>query len=131
MQKLAKLYKDFCGLIRICGPLFALRWMFYVTSSFFAILKSGNLQLPDSAMGDGPFKVTLKQYKCHFKINGPRGVSGIRDRLHDRRVVKLLGLIHVPPTRIAGRMVVEKMLVIVADRADDIPFHDLHVIDIV
>ena len=79
MQKLAKLYKDFCGLIRICGPLFALRWMFYVTSSFFAILKSGNLQLPDSAMGDGPFKVTLKQYKCHFKIKGPRCVSGIRE----------------------------------------------------
>ena len=79
MRKLAKLYHDFLGLVRICGLLVALRWMLYVHLHILGILRSGNLQLADQAMGAGPFKVTLKKYKCEFKITGPGCVAGIRE----------------------------------------------------
>jgi FkbM family methyltransferase len=79
MDKLFKLCKDFFGLSSVCGPVFALRWLFYVQVNLLGIIESGNLRLADLAMGDGPFKVTLKKYKCQFKIMGPSCVSGIRE----------------------------------------------------
>jgi FkbM family methyltransferase len=79
MHKLARIGMDFLGLTRICGPLVSLRWIWCVQLHLFAILKAGNLQAADEAMGVGPFEVTLKQYKCRFKIMGPRCISGIRE----------------------------------------------------
>ena len=79
MRNLAKLYHDFRGLVRVCGLWVALRWMFYVHFHLLGILRSGNLQLADRAMGEGPFKVNLRKYKCKFKIAGPGCVAGIRE----------------------------------------------------
>ncbi len=79
MRKLAKLYHDFRGLVRVCGPLVALRWLFYIHLHLLGILRSGNLGLADQAMGEGPFKVTLKRYKCEFEITGPGCIAGIRE----------------------------------------------------
>jgi FkbM family methyltransferase len=79
MQKLSRLGKDFIGLVHICGPLIALRWLFYVHFYVVAIMRARNLQAADRAMGAGPFTVTLKPYKCRFKIMGPGCISGIRE----------------------------------------------------
>ncbi len=76
---LTKLCKDFIGLLRICGPAVALRWLFCVIFHLPGILKCRNLGPADIAMGEGPFVVTLRQYKCQFKIMGPTCVSGIRE----------------------------------------------------
>lgn len=51
MQKLAKLGKDFYGLMRICGPLVALQWILRVLFHFSEILKNGNLQMADKVLG--------------------------------------------------------------------------------
>jgi FkbM family methyltransferase len=79
MKKVIRLFKDFFGLIRVCGFAVGLRWMFHVQANLLVILKSGNLQIADLAMGDGPFKVTLKRYSCQFKITGLGCINGIRE----------------------------------------------------
>ena len=58
-------------------------------------------------------------------------VAGLEDRAHDRRIVQLLRLVDLVPAWVAAGVVVEKILVIVADRPDDIPLHDLHVVNVV
>ena len=79
MTAITKLLRDFFGLARVCGPLVALRWMFYVLANLPGILRSGNLQFADLAMGDGPFNVNLKRYKCEFKVAGPCCINSIRE----------------------------------------------------
>ena len=79
MQKVIRLGKDFVGLVKICGPSVALRWLFLVHVHLLTILRRGNLGMVDQAMGVGPFEVRLKKYKCRFKIMGPQCVSGIRE----------------------------------------------------
>ncbi len=79
MHKLVRLGKDFVGLLKICGPWFALRWLFLVHVHLLTILKRGNLGIVDGAMGSGPFEVKLRRYKCRFKVMGPQCVSGIRE----------------------------------------------------
>jgi len=76
---LTRLCKDFYGLVRICGPIVALRWLSYVCLQLPRILKSRNLQPADIAMGDGPFEVNLRRYKCRFRIMGPQCISGVRE----------------------------------------------------
>ena len=58
-------------------------------------------------------------------------VAGLEDRAHDGRVVQLLRLVDLVSARVAAGVVVEQILVIVADRPDDIPLHDLHVVNVV
>ena len=58
-------------------------------------------------------------------------VAGLEDRAHDCRVVQLLRFVDLVPAWVAAGVVVEKILVIVADRPDDIPLHDLHVVNVV
>ena len=79
MKNVIRLFKDFFGLIRVCGFPVALRWMVYVQLNLLGILKSGNLQIADFAMGDGPFNVSLKRYRCQFRIMGPCCINGIRE----------------------------------------------------
>jgi FkbM family methyltransferase len=96
MQKLVKIGKDFYGLVRVCGPLLALRWILCVHFHLSAILKSGNLQPADKAMGIGPFQVNLKQYKCRFKITGPQSLTGIRE-MYVRDVYLRNGWLKIKP----------------------------------
>lgn len=79
MNKLVKLVGDLLGLIKICGLAIALKWLFQVLLHFSSIMKNGNLQPADRAMGLGPFEVTLKRYNCRFKITGEEAFSGIRE----------------------------------------------------
>ena len=76
---LTRLCKDFYGLARICGPIVALRWLSCVCLQLPRILKCRKLQPADIAMGEGPFEVNLRRYKCRFRIVGPQCISGIRE----------------------------------------------------
>lgn len=79
MKKLVKLGSDFLGLVNICGLSVALRWIVHVLLCVPSILKKGDLQAADKAMGIGPFEVKLKKYNCTFKIMGTGAISGIRE----------------------------------------------------
>jgi hypothetical protein len=57
----------------------ALRWLLYVQLNLAHIVKTGTLQVADDAMGNGPFEINLKRYKCKFKIAGPGCLNGIRE----------------------------------------------------
>ena len=47
------------------------------------------------------------------------------------RVVQFLRFVHVPPAGIARRMVMGEVWMVFADGADEVAFHDLHVVDVV
>jgi FkbM family methyltransferase len=79
MQRLAKLRDDFLGLLSVCGPFVAFRWIFNVLVHIKEIVDTGNLHPADRAMGEGPFNVTIAQYGCTFSIMGLGAISGIRE----------------------------------------------------
>ena len=58
-------------------------------------------------------------------------VAGIPDCGDDCRVVDFLSFVKIISTGIARRVIVGKVFMVVLDGADQIAFHDLHVIDIV
>ena len=58
-------------------------------------------------------------------------VTGVRDRSHDRGIVELLGGIDFIPSGTTAGVIVTEIPVILPNRADDIAFHDLHMIDII
>ncbi len=96
MNKLTKLVGDFLGLIRVCGLAIALKWLFQVLFHFSSIMKNGNLQPADKAMGIGPFLVTLKRYNCQFSILGAGALSGIRE-MYVRDVYLRDGWLNINP----------------------------------
>src|SRR3712207_1105634 len=57
--------------------------------------------------------------------------SGTRDRLVDRRVGDLLRTIGLVSARVPRDVVVAEGVVVGLDGANEVPFHDLHVIDVV
>ena len=61
------------------------------------------------------------------KAGVPRGGDGA----HQGRVVDFLGVIGVKAPRIAGDMVVPEVCVVLLHRANQVTFHDLHVVGIV
>ena len=58
-------------------------------------------------------------------------ISGGHNRFHDRWVIQLLRLIDLSPSRNAPCVIMRDVRMEFFDRLDDIPFHDLHVINIV
>src|SRR5919199_6221002 len=58
-------------------------------------------------------------------------IAGGGDGAYDRGITQLLGLVKLVPARIAGSMVMADAVMMRANGADDITFHDLHVINIV
>src|SRR5919199_6491908 len=58
-------------------------------------------------------------------------IAGGGDGAYDRGIAKLLGLVKLVPARIAGSMVMANAVVMRANGADDVAFHDLHMINIV
>src|SRR5688572_5741538 len=59
------------------------------------------------------------------------GEACLGDRARDRRIVELLRRVDLMTPRHAGSVIMADVLAVVADRSDDIPFHDLHVVDVV
>jgi FkbM family methyltransferase len=96
MNKLHKLISDFLGLIKVCGFAIALKWLFQVLRHYSLILKDGNLKSADSAMGKGPFHVSLKRYNCRFMITGEDVFGGIRE-MYVRDVYLRKGWLTIKP----------------------------------
>ena len=55
----------------------------------------------------------------------------VRDRPHDRGIVQFLRVVDLGPPRDPAGVVVADPGARVRQRADDVPFHDLHVVDVV
>jgi hypothetical protein len=84
---------DCWGLWRVCGLRVALRWLWAIAWNFRACRASGNLQPADAAMGDGPFRVRLRQAQA--VLSGPRVLTGIREVWV--RDPYLAGFVTIPP----------------------------------
>ena len=74
-----KIYTDFLGLIRVCGPAIAVRWLFALAFSVRTILKTRNLQSVDRALGAGPFAINYPTATNHFSVFGEGVLSGVRE----------------------------------------------------
>ena len=82
-------------------------------------LKSRHVMVVHSADGLDEFSVADKTFVADIK-QGP----------HDGRVVNLLCIIQFTAPGIPGCMDMPDILATLADAADDVPVHDLHVIDV-
>jgi FkbM family methyltransferase len=90
---LAKLFSDFRGIARVCGPLPALRWTAGVVATLPTVLKTRSLLSADRSMGDGPFKV-------HHAVGdavlvGDDAFSGVRE-IWVRDVYAKQGFLQIP-----------------------------------
>lgn len=74
-----KLAADFLGLARVCGLLTACRWLVFVGRHSADIVREGNLQPADKAMGEGPFTIRLGRYGASFAVVGEGAITGIRE----------------------------------------------------
>lgn len=99
MNNLAKFWGDFSGLLTICGPSVAFRWLYHVLINLPSIIKMKDLQIADKAMSIGPFNVTLKKYNCKFQILGPQAISGIRE-MYVRDIYLRNGWLKIKPNNI-------------------------------
>ena len=57
--------------------------------------------------------------------------AGLGNRFRNGGIIQLLGPIDLMSPWISTRVVMSKVLMVGLNRADDVPFHDLHVIDVV
>lgn len=78
MNYLKKLISDFLGLVRVIGPIPALKWATMVLLNIRGIVRTRNLQLADRAMGIGPFVIRYGP-DVRFQIAGSDAFSGIRE----------------------------------------------------
>ena len=76
---LKKLFGDFFGLINVCGPKVALKWLGQVFFRLPEVLKKKNLQPADRGMGMGPFQVKYALAGSSFTVIGEEAFSGIRE----------------------------------------------------
>lgn len=74
-----KMFGDMRGLSRICGSWVALRWTASVMRHLGTILRRGDLQPADRAMGSGPFEICMRNHALPFRIQGIGAISGIRE----------------------------------------------------
>lgn len=63
---------------------------------------------------------------------GDDGVgSGAGDGTIDGGIVDFLCVVRLAPPRVASGMIVREVRVVGLDGADEVPFHDLHVVDVI
>src|SRR5262245_18814579 len=93
-----------------------------ITSSRSPCLAANNLGLSKALPGIAGGNKLMRD---------PSFEPGIGDRLGNSLVVELLAGIQFVPARIPRRVVVGNPLTMISNGPDHIPFHDLHVIDVV
>jgi FkbM family methyltransferase len=77
MNALLKIATDTAGISRVCGASVAARWLMLAVIKFPAVLKSGNLQPADLAMGEGPFRARRAQSRAI--LTGTQVFSNLRE----------------------------------------------------
>src|SRR5262245_35919033 len=91
---------DFFGLIRVCGIGVALKWLTKIVLHFPQCVRQRNLQAPDRAMGNGPYRTRLRGATAI--IDDSMAISSIRE-IWVRDVFMNGGYLTVPP----GAMVLD------------------------
>jgi FkbM family methyltransferase len=74
---LSKIWKDFCGLWRVCGPLVATRWLCEIALHLPICIRSRNLAWADFAMGEGPYRVRRSGRSA--RLTGVKVISHVRE----------------------------------------------------
>lgn len=77
MNAFLKIAADAAGISRVCGISVAAKWLSLVFIKFPAVLKSGNLQPADRAMGNGPFEA--KRARSRAILTGSQVFSNLRE----------------------------------------------------
>jgi FkbM family methyltransferase len=77
MNALRKIASDAVGISRVCGVSVAAKWLMFTVIKLPAVLKSGNLQPADRAMGNGPFKA--KRAHSEAILTGSQVFSNLRE----------------------------------------------------
>ena len=77
MNALLKIAADAAGISRVCGMSVAAKWLGLVLIKFPAVLKSGNLQPVDRAMGNGPFEA--RRARSRAILTGSQVFSNLRE----------------------------------------------------
>ena len=77
LNAVLKLASDFAGLFKVCGIYVAVKWVVLVLINFPHVLKSGDLQAADRAMGPGPFVV--RRGGSRAILTGIQIFSGLRE----------------------------------------------------
>ena len=90
---IGKLFSDFRGISRVCGPAMALRWACCVALSLPAALRTRNLLAADRMMGKGPFR--LRHANGTAILVGDQAFSGVRE-IWVRDVYSRDGFLQVP-----------------------------------
>lgn len=86
--------RDFFGLIRVCGPTVALRWLWMIATHVRPCAAQRSLQPADLAMGQGPFAVRLRGARA--RLTGPKVFSAVRE-IWVRDVYLADGFLAIPP----------------------------------
>jgi FkbM family methyltransferase len=68
---------DFFGLIRVCGFGVAFKWIMMILLNLRQCIRQRNLQVPDRAMGKGPYHLRLRNHRAI--IEDPWAMSSIRE----------------------------------------------------
>jgi FkbM family methyltransferase len=85
---------DFWGLVRVCGPWIALRWLVAIVIRFPECRRAGNLQPADAWLGDGP--ITVRKGRARAKLTCFRVLTGIRETwVRDEYLGN--GFLHIAP----------------------------------
>ena len=79
--------------------------------------------LPERGDGIGPFRDEFLRHKTLE--------PSLDNSFHHGRVIDLLRLIDFAPAGHPARMVVGNVLMVLADDGDQVPFHNLHMVDVV
>lgn len=59
-SQLGIIWQDFRGICRVCGLFTGVKWLLMIALHFGECRRSGTLAPADAAMGDGPFRATLR-----------------------------------------------------------------------
>lgn len=93
VNNLGKLLYDAAGIARVLGTSAMLRWMVAAIAHAQAIIRRGDLQPADQAMGQGPFTVHHGR-NVSFRVAGSGIFTGIRE-MYVRDVYLQHGLLHI------------------------------------
>ena len=77
MRIFGQIFTDFAGIIKICGIITAIKWLFFIIFKFPKCIASGNLQPADRMFGEGPIKVKSKY--GYVNLLGGQIFSSIRE----------------------------------------------------
>ena len=77
MRIFSQISTDFAGIIKICGIVTAIKWLFFIVVKFPKCIADGNLQPADRMFGEGPIKVKSKY--GYINLLGGQIFSSIRE----------------------------------------------------